>query len=235
MVTCSICKKDFKTTQGLRGHNYFVHNNNGDLSMERVAQQAQQAEQYSGHRPAAPVTTEHRLSELEHKLALLEQPTEMEADKLDDVWNVRAQPLAEQLAQLGQQLNTLASSSLSQAELSPVFERLDELSQQLTSLKFSYQSLFDETSTLEKELGEKADQGTAMSIEARIAELEKAQTEYGKFAKALVNSQAQSMQNIVYTISKLAEMVSCISNQVGEQKQVTDWVKKKFELVLAKA
>jgi hypothetical protein len=47
----------------------------------------------------------------------------------------------------------------------------------LTSLDCSYHSLFDEISTLEKELGDKADQGIPISIENRIAKLEKAETE----------------------------------------------------------
>ncbi len=230
MPICTICNKSFKNTQGLRGHIYFVHSRINNQSQES----ATQLTEHSGYSPAAPAADEPRLSKLEHRLAMLEQATGVETEQLDDAY-FRTEPLAEQVAKLTEQLKTLTSSSVSQAELTPVCDRLEGLSQQLSSLNFSYQSLFDEISTLEKELGEKADQRTVLSIEARIAKLEKAQTEYRKLAKALADSHTQSMQNIISIISKLAETVTYISNQVGEQKQVTDWIKKKFELVPVKA
>ncbi|MDP2730480.1 MAG: hypothetical protein Q8O55_08350, partial [Dehalococcoidales bacterium] len=82
--------------------------------------------------------------------------------------------------QLGQQLNTLASSSLSQAELSPLFERLDELTQQVINLNSQHFTTLDAISHCENELNKKADNTTISSIEVRIARLEKIQEEYRK-------------------------------------------------------
>ncbi len=232
MHTCTLCQKNFKTSQGLAGHNYFVHS---DHSISRKIPAAQLTEQYSGRRPAAPAADEPWLSRLEYRLEMLEQATGIKAEQPDNEYHFGTEPLIEQVAQLAQQLKTLTSSCVSQAELTPVCNRLEGLSGQMTSLDFRCHSLFDELSTLEKELGEKADQGTAISIEARIARLERAQTEIVKLTKAIADSQTQSIQNINSIISKLTERLNFIFNQVGEQKGLTDWVKKKFELVPVEA
>ena len=40
MVSCNICGKEFKNTQGLRGHKNFVHNDKVISDGQPVAQQA---------------------------------------------------------------------------------------------------------------------------------------------------------------------------------------------------
>ena len=90
-VNCEICGKEFKNTQGLRGHKTWVH---------RITSNTKQ--------PAAQLASEQQLSLLEDRLQKLEQLTglcESELlDRLSDEWP----PLTEQLSGLTQQLNEQA-------------------------------------------------------------------------------------------------------------------------------
>src|SRR5512136_1876229 len=109
MVACSICEKSFKNTQGLRGHNFFVHANNGDTCAGPVSQLAEQSSGFS----LAPVSTEHRLSSFEHRLAILEQATGVpQPDSADSVSSSSRKPLLEQMVELTEQLKRLVSSSI---------------------------------------------------------------------------------------------------------------------------
>ena len=107
MVTCEICGKEFKNTQGLRGHKNFVHNigSLGSVSATRAA-------------------TELQLNKLEERLDKLEYITGlMETDSLDDILSSN-KPLtekfievAEQLDSLTKQLASLSNNSASNTDL----------------------------------------------------------------------------------------------------------------------
>jgi len=62
MVFCDICGKEFKNTQGLRGHKNFVHSDTGSGIEQSVAQQATQ--QLLSSDLGTRVATEQRLSHL---------------------------------------------------------------------------------------------------------------------------------------------------------------------------
>ena len=99
MYTCTLCQKNFKTSQGLAGHNFFVHS---DHSFSRKIPAAQLTEQYSGRHPAAPAADEPRLSRLEYRLEMLEQATGVKAEQLDNEYYFGTEPLIKQVAQLTQ-------------------------------------------------------------------------------------------------------------------------------------
>ena len=129
MVTCELCGKQVKTTQGLHGHKTFVHGITGSNTQQPVAQLA----------------SEQKLSLLEDRLQKLEQATglcESELlDRLSDEWP----PLTEQLNGLAQLLNEQADqlnrfterlelvelhktvSEEQQAEFSGVAQKVSEL------------------------------------------------------------------------------------------------------------
>jgi len=90
MVTCELCGRQFKNTQGLRGHKTFIH---GDGSPSNTS--------------AAHAATEQQLSKLEDRLQNLERVTGLrESDLLDSPTDGQL-PITEQLGQLTQQLSQL--------------------------------------------------------------------------------------------------------------------------------
>ena len=87
MVSCDICGKEFKNTQGLRGHKNFVHNDKVISVGPPVAQQSTQ--QLLSSKLSVPVTTEQRLSQLEDRFEKLEHITGVgktgERDKMPSI------------------------------------------------------------------------------------------------------------------------------------------------------
>ena len=93
MARCEICGKEFKNTQGLRGHKTWVH---GITT--------------STQHPAAQLATEQRLGKLEQLLAITGEHTEQpvsDADGLDKCDPIRGkpEPIAEQVTELTDNLN----------------------------------------------------------------------------------------------------------------------------------
>jgi len=104
MVTCDICGKEFKNTQGLRGHKNFVHKDNVRSVEQSVTQQATQ--QPVSSNSSTPVTTEQRLSQLEDRFTKLEHITGVrEPSELERILGIIDKPLTEQVAQLTEQLS----------------------------------------------------------------------------------------------------------------------------------
>ena len=101
-ATCEICGKEFKNTQGLRGHTNFVHGHTGSSKIL-----------------SAPAATGQRLSKLEASLQKLESITGVkEPNALERLLGTNEPAIIDQLQQHTHQL----------AELS---EQLKNLSQQL--------------------------------------------------------------------------------------------------------
>jgi len=102
MVNCDICGKEFKNTQGLRGHKTFVHQLTSSSS-----------------KSAARLATEQQLSELEDRLGKLEDITGVrEPNESEKVSDIARKPLTEQVSELTEQLSQLS-------------EQLDEPTEQL--------------------------------------------------------------------------------------------------------
>lgn len=118
MVSCDICGKEFKTTQGLRGHKNFVHGLTGSSKIlpvvrgEVVSNTQHPVAPLATQQPlssnlSTPVTTEQRLSQLEDRFAKLEHITGVrETSELEKLLGITDTPLTERVAQLTEQLKS---------------------------------------------------------------------------------------------------------------------------------
>ena len=112
MVTCELCGKEVKTTQGLRGHKTFHHATTGSNTQQ----------------PVAPLATEQQLSILEDRLELTESSWEV----LDD----KGRELSKQVAELATKLSKLSEA----AEVTAVTKMMvdadrEEFSKRLADLR----------------------------------------------------------------------------------------------------
>ena len=89
-VTCEICEKEFKTTQGLRGHKTFVH------------------QMTNTQDPPARLATEQELSIVEEKLKLLHEQVEEVENLLSNLVS-KVDKQAEQVNKLTSQLSITQS------------------------------------------------------------------------------------------------------------------------------
>ena len=129
-VTCEICGKEFKNTQGLRGHKTFVH----------------QLTSSSG-KSAAPLATEQQPSKLEDRLQKLERVTGLRETEIGDLLNdllSDTEPLTNKLINIIEQMTKLSdtvsklsedvelarvSKAMMDADKAYYDNRLDELNQ----------------------------------------------------------------------------------------------------------
>ena len=99
MISCDICNKELKNTQGLKGHKYFVHTTTVNGNSQSVAQQA--AQRPESFNLDTRVTTEQRLSQLEDRFTKLEHVTGVgETDELEELTSITDTPLTERVTQL---------------------------------------------------------------------------------------------------------------------------------------
>jgi len=208
MVTCTVCNKSFKNTQGLRGHNFFVHTNNGDQDAERATQVAEQSSGFS----QTPVSAKRRLSSLKERLALLEQATGVsQPNEADKVPSGSRKPLVEQMAELANQLKTLvASNSISYAELSPAFEKIGQLARQLDSLDASHNSMVTTLGNFANQLNTKVDQEMFSHLQARISLLEKRESEVDKLLVTMQKAQVDSQQQVISAINSVGKRLATV-------------------------
>jgi len=104
-ATCEICGKEFKTTQGLRGHKTFVHQLTSSSS-----------------KSAAPLATEQELSKPKDRLDKLESSVGVEKPSpLAQLLRVTAPPLTVQVSELRERVSELR-------------EQVDQLTDQLAEL-----------------------------------------------------------------------------------------------------
>jgi F0F1-type ATP synthase membrane subunit b/b' len=141
VVTCEICGKEFKNTQGLRGHKNFVHSDRISYTRQPVAQQlSSELEQ--------PVT---KLELLELKLQLLETKLEQVASIVQ-----QANELAETVQLKEREVPSHTHSHLHShskfgydSEHSQLLEQVDErmnklLNEQVSKLKNEFVKKIDE-------------------------------------------------------------------------------------------
>jgi len=122
MVSCDICGKEFKNTQGLRGHKTFVHRNGSPNSA-----------------PVTRVASEQQVSLLEDRLQQLERVTGLRESDLDFSLS-DTEPLTDRLSNITEQVTKLSDtvSKLSEKiELSKVTRDVEseEFSKRLTDLR----------------------------------------------------------------------------------------------------
>lgn len=125
MISCDICGKEFKNTQGLRGHKTFVHQVTSSSS-----------------KLAAPPATEQQLSILKNRLDKLENIIGIrEPSKIKQLLGITDEPitvqldrhnnrlfeLSEQLTNISQQVKQGASNNTEVRNLSKQVSQLTEL------------------------------------------------------------------------------------------------------------
>ena len=103
-IKCEICGKEFKNTQGLRGHKTFVH------------------QVTTTHEPPTPLATEQQASKLEDRLQQLERVTGLRESDLDFSLS-DTEPLTNRLAIITQQVSKLSDTV---SKLSDMVSELSE-------------------------------------------------------------------------------------------------------------
>ena len=230
MVTCELCSRQFKNTQGLRGHKTFVH---GDGSSSSVS--------------ATQAATEMPLSKLEERLEQLEYATGLrEASILNKTLN-NEKPLTEKLAEVTQQLNSITqqlaslSSNTANSELRRLGKQISQLAQQLSSYSKWFQpvrTVAGTMSRLEDELSNRARNTRVNTLENRLVRLEEGQKKAEENIMKCIRGNKEAndiqinkvMEAISNVVDKLAASLKHLQSQFVEQKQVTDWVKKEYNL-----
>lgn len=184
MVSCDICGKEFKNTQGLRGHKNFVHSDTGSGIGQPVAQQA--AQQPLSSNLGTRVATEQRLNQLENRFARLEHVTGVrETDELEKLLGITDTPLTERVAQLTQQLSKL-NEKLKSEYVSK--ETMDTIAAELTG----------ESESLHKEI---ANTYNMLAIAIR----ESRESSENSFSK--IEGQSTATANELYELSKIVKHV----------------------------
>ena len=185
MITCDICGKEFKNTQGLRGHKNFRHNDKASSGAgQPVAQQATQ--QLLSSNLSTPVTTEQRLSQLEDRFEKLEQITGVrETDEVDKLLGITDMPLTKRVNQLTEQLGKLTERLKSEYVSR---ETMETIATELTG----------ESESLHKEIANTRNMLTAAMRESR--------TSYeNSFSKT--RGQSAATANDLYELSKTVKHV----------------------------
>ena len=231
MVTCELCGREFKNTQGLRGHKTFVHN-----------------ERSSSNTPAIETATMQQSSILEDRIDKLEYITGLRAPSILDRYLYDEKPLTiqlagfiEQLSSLTQQMVSFSSNTPSNTEYREIKKQLAQLAQQLNDYNKELSPTLAVANTvnqLEDELSNRAKNVRVNTLENRITQLEEEQKEdAGNVDKCIRDNKAvgdiqikKVMEVIDHVVDKFATSVHQLQSQLMEQKQVTDWVKKEYNL-----
>lgn len=223
MVTCELCGRQFKNTQGLRGHKTFVHGDGSSISTS-----------------ATQAATKIPLSKLEKRLEQLEYATGLrEVSTLDKMLD-NEKPITEKLAEVTQQLASL-SSHTDNSEFRKINERISQLTHQLSIYSKWFQpvrTVAGTISRLEDELSNRAQNTRVNTLENRLTRLEEEQKTAEENIVKLIrcNKEANDIQinEVMEVISnildKLTASLKGLQNQLKEQKQVTDWVKREYNL-----
>ena len=231
MVTCEICGREFKNTQGLRGHKNFIHGNGSPSGAS--ATQADNEPQLS--------KLEERLEKLEFITGLTEMSILGDLLSIEKPLNEKLTEVTEQLNLLTQQLASLSSNTASNGDLHNIGVKISQLTQQLSNYSKWFEpvrTVAGTVSRLEDELSDKAQNTRVNALENRLICLEeeskKAEGNIDKCIKenkVFADIQAKKvMEAICHVVDKLATSIKQLQDQLREQKQVTDWVRKEYNL-----
>ena len=128
---CEICGKEFKNTQGLRGHKTFAH----------------QVTSSSG-KSAAPLATEQELSKLEERLQKLERVTGLRESDLGFLLSDGELPLTNKLTNITEQVTKLGDT------VSVLSDTVSKLSEDIELAKVSKAMVDVDKEYYDKRLGE---------------------------------------------------------------------------------
>lgn len=216
MVTCEICGRQFKNTQGLRGHKTFKH---GVYA--------------SSNTPVGKTDNVHPLSKLENRVDKLENFTGISSTSLPGVTAGDKPSLCEkfsdinkQVSNLTQQLIGVSKATASNTEITRVINEVGELTRQISNLSRSVQPVKNVPSDLlhlENELDKRASNARVGNLERKISQLETNSVATDEQLKILVEA-------IGRTIDTFTSKIQQLQNQIIEQKLVTDWVRKENNL-----
>ena len=187
-VTCEICNKEFKTTQGLRGHKTFVHQmaTTNDLP--------------------ARLATEQQLSELEDRLEKLEGITGVKELSVLDRLRGTDKPLIEQVSELIKQVGQLAE------QLNGLAEQL-ELSRVSKAMLDAYEA--EHKRQLEQLRNEwKNAHNNLVGIINRNGELVKNGFSIAEDGAKAANRQVNDLMNLVCQLEERVESKVALENQL---------------------
>ncbi len=222
-VNCEICGKEFKNTQGLRGHTNFVHSNTVGGVEQPVTQQA--AEQLLSSNLGTRVATEQRLGQLENRFARLEHVTGVrETDELEKLLGITDTPLTERVAQLAEQLSKLTeqlkSEYVSREAMDTIVAELTEKSELLQNEIANTHKMLAITVHENRESCENSFskiEGQVTTTTNQLYELSKTV----KHIQELVQSNRASISQLNTKLVSLEHTLSELENKVARVKNLT--------------
>ncbi|HUU62885.1 MAG TPA: hypothetical protein VMX96_03045 [Dehalococcoidia bacterium] len=221
MVSCDICGKEFKNTQGLRGHKNFVHADTGISIGQPVAQQA--AQQPLSSNLGTRVTTEQRLSQLENRFARLEHITGVgETDELEKLLSITDTPLTGRVAQLTEQLSKLTEQLKSEYVSREAMETIvAELTGESESLHKEIANTYNMSAIAIRESHESCEnsfskiEGQSTATANELYELSKNVKHIRESVqgnRASVNQLNTKLVSLEYTLSELEKKIIRVNN-----------------------
>ena len=218
MVTCEICGRQFKNSQGLRGHKTFKH---GIFA--------------SSNTPVSKVDILHPLSKLESRVKQLENLTGTNGTSVLGTSTMDKSSLSKkltdvtaQVSSLTRQLIDVSSSAASKTDLAGIVDKVDELTRQISNLSRSVQLVSQipgDMICLENDLASRASNSRVAALEAKVSQIEK---ELGKIEEAL----GALIKTVGSTADKFTSTIQQLQYEVKEMKLITDWVKQENKLRL---
>ncbi len=230
-VTCELCGREFKNTQGLRGHKTFYHNMRS--SSNTPVQEHDITDQYN---------------DLEDRIYKLEYITGLRPPSILDKYLFEEKSLSLQLAEITEQLDSLTQQIASLSNNTPSITEFREMKRESTQLGLQLSNLSkrvehvspvaDTVDLFEKELRNKAQNTCVKALENRLSVLEEEIENKEELinrnideAKAVIETKIRIVMNAVdHAVNKLVTSIQQLQKQLREQKQVADWVKKEYKL-----
>jgi len=228
-AVCEICGKEFKNTQGLRGHVTFVHGQAGSSKILSAPAATEQPVSRLRARlgltdsKTEPIT--EQLSNIENRLNKLEHVTgARETDELERLLGITDTPLTERVAQLTEQLSKLTeqlkSEYVSRETMETVAAELTEKSELLqheiaNTYNMSAIAIRESRESCENSFSKTEGQSTATANE--LYELSKTV----KHVQESVQSNRASINQLNTKLVSLEHASSELDNKIARVKNLT--------------